>query len=162
MVPMRPSGAQECARGVQEPLCWSQHGMGWNEIDYSKFMSDPPTQEPQGIQNQSWRFPKSRSGMSSRAKMHTKDASDQSRGAQECPRGAQEALKSAQEMTKRRLRGPRRLQTLSKIKPGNTGMRPGRVGVRSGSTWRTYLRKKRSPKPLRTSFVLFFRWSRKT
>ena len=72
-----PNAAQwgpECPRGVQELLCWSQHGMGWNEIDYSKFMSDPPTQEPQGLQDYSWRIPKSRSRTSSRAKMHTKNA----------------------------------------------------------------------------------------
>ena len=92
---MRPSGAQECPRGVQEPLCWSQHGMGWNEIDYSKFMSDPPTQEPQGLQNWSWR-----------SQNRGRGRPREPRCTQKTPKTNPEEPKSVQEAPKKRSRAP--------------------------------------------------------
>ena len=143
-----PRLSQRSPRALVLEPTWN----GWNEIDYSKFMPDPPTQEPPS--RLAPEAPKIEVG----DVLESQDAHKRClRPVQRGPRGAQEAFKSAQEMSKRRLRGPRRLQTPSKIKPGKVGTRPGRVRVRSGSTWRTYHRKKRSLKSLRTSFVLFFR-----
>ena len=105
---------------------------------------------PGGSQNRGWGRPRE-------PRCIQKVPKTSPEGPKRRPRGAQEAFKSAQEMSKRRLRGPRRLQTPSKIKPSKVGTRPRRVRVCSGSTWRTYPRKNRSQKSLRTSFVLFFR-----
>ena len=125
MVPMPPSGAQECRRGVQEPLCWSQHGMGWNGMEWDGMKSiiqnlcqilqhrSPRAVKisPGGSQNRGWGRPRE-------PRCIQKVLKTSPEGPKRRPRGAQEAFKSAQEMSKRRLRGPRRLQTPSKIKPG--------------------------------------------
>ena len=100
--------------------------------------------------------PKIEVGDPRRAKMHPRGARDQPRGAQERPRGAREAPKSAQEMPKRRPRGTGRSPTPSKNEfrkiqnASRTHLGAFGEHVADPSS------KKRSPKPLQTTFAWFF------
>ena len=88
--------------------------------------------------------------------MHPRGARDRARDAQERPRGAQEAPKSAQEMPKRRPRGTGRSPTPSKNEfrkiqnASRTHLGAFGEHVADPSS------KKRSPKPLQTTFAWFF------
>ena len=88
--------------------------------------------------------------------MHPRGARDRPRGAQERPRGAQEAPKSAQEMPKRRPRGAGRPPTPSKIELRKIQNASRTHSGAFGEHVADPSSKKRSPKPLRTTFACFF------